>query len=137
MPPPAKRTAAKPTRMAAGASAGEGGAADRARRVRAPRCATRTTWPALLRARPQPRKSPQMRAKPTRTNPMTSPALSAPINRQAANGAPVVADVGADAVGAAGRTMVLRDRSPTSWGRRRLLKQPARWLISTDIHHQR
>ena len=61
------------------------------------------------------------------------PGRFAPIRRQAASGGPAVADVAADAAGAAGRRTVWPDRSRTNWGRHRLRKPPARLPISTDI----
>ena len=74
-----------------------------------------------------------MRANPTRTKPTNSPEWFAPIRRQAASGGPAVADVVADAAGAAGRRTVWPDRSWTNSGRHRLRKRPARSPISTDI----
>ena len=60
------------------------------------------------------------------------PVWLAPIRRQAASGGPGVADVAADAAGAAGWT-VWPDRLSTNSGRHLPRKQPARWLISTAI----
>ena len=119
-----------------GASGGAAGAAVPARRAKAApprddrrRRACRSKPPRSLASLPK-------RAKPTRRNPTSSRARPAPISRQAASGGPAAADAVADAAGAAGRKMVLPDRSRTNSARHRLRKQAARSPISMEIRRR-
>ena len=128
-----EEAAAKPMPRVTSASGGGGGVAVPASRAKAAPRATAPTPRALRRTRLRSQALP-MKPKVTKTNPRSSPARLAPIRRRTASGGPAVADVAADAAGAADRRKVVwSDRSRTNSGRHRPRKSPARWPISTDI----
>src|ERR1700676_2168467 len=120
--------------MATSANGGGGGVAAPARHAKVVLLAT-TVTPRAFRSTPS--RFPALlwkKANPTKTNPTSSPVRFAPIGRQAASGGPAVADVVADAAGAAGWRTVWPDRLSTNSGRHRLRKQPTRLPISTGMH---
>jgi hypothetical protein len=76
-------------------------------------------------------------ANKTTRNPRSSPDRFAPIRPPAANGGHAAADAVADAAGAADRKTVWPDRLPTSSGRHRFRKRPARLPISIAIRRRK
>src|SRR5882757_5429182 len=99
--------------MRTGISAGDGadGAAAPVRRVTAARLARKTMLRAFRWSRKRPLTPPRTRTSQRKTNPTTNPKWFGPISREAANDVPAVADVAADAAGAADRKTVSWDRS--------------------------
>ena len=101
-----EEAAAKPMPRVTSASGGGGGVAVPASRAKAAPRATAPTPRALRRTRLRSQALP-MRPKVTKTNPRSSPVRLAPIRRRTASGGPAVADVAADAAGAADRRKVV------------------------------
>src|SRR4029077_5940440 len=108
--------APKEAPRAQGAGGGDDGVAAAASRATA---ASRAKTADLRRQHLSRLKSPPpMKAKPTTMNRKNNQVPPVPINRKAASGGPGVADVEADAAGAAARRMGLPDQLPVKSERR-------------------
>src|SRR4029077_16084923 len=123
--------APKEAPRAQGAGGGDDGVAAAASRATA---ASRAKTADLRRQHLSRLKSPPpMKAEPTTMNRKNNQVPPVPINRKAASGGPGVADVEADAAGAAARRVGLPDQLPMNSDRSPRWRRRARLPISTDI----